>query len=132
MFLKFKINQDSETEEWKFYSCKNFSYKIFNLHKILDFLIYIEKHKDEPIEIDIPSWVLDLDLTVIPYISKELKRSKRIITEEHSELLLTKCIHFQILPIHIPIEKIHVLTTNDVYILGDKGQTVDRINPNNM
>ena len=27
-------------------------------------------------------------------------------------------------------EKINVITTKDVYVLGDKGQTVDRIVPN--
>jgi len=47
MFLKFKINQDHalETEEWKVYECKNYSYRTFTFDKILDFLIHLQRQE---------------------------------------------------------------------------------------
>ncbi len=134
MFLKFKINQDHalETEEWKVYECKNYSYRTFTFDKILDFLIHLQRQEngysvDESIAI--PKWLVELDLEVLPKIDEKLIMNNRVVSDKHTALLATKCIHFEITPI-TAVEKINVITTKDVYVLGDKGQTVDRIIPN--
>jgi hypothetical protein len=134
MFLKFKVEHDSEfdTEEWKVYECKNYSYRTFTFDKILDFLIHRERQLngqsvDE--KLVIPYWLQDLDLMVVPKIDNELIMDNRIVSNKHTNLLSTKCVHFQITPVNAS-EKMNVLTIKDVYVLGDKGQTVDRIIPN--
>ena len=132
MFLKFKIKTDSElgTEEWKVYECKNYSYRIFTLDKILDFLIYLKRsrYNNEP-ELVIPDWISEADLLIIPPIDNDLLAEPRIVSDKSVSLLRIKCVHFQITPLNIG-EKANVITYKDVYVLGDKGQTVDRIIPN--
>jgi len=77
----------------------------------------------------IPQWIENADLLVVPEIDNKLILDNRIVSDKHTNLLSTKCIHFQIMPVNNP-EKIDVITIKDVYVLGDKGQTVDRIVPN--
>jgi hypothetical protein len=134
MFLKFKVKHDSEldTEEWKVYECKNYSYRTFTFDKILDFLIHMERQMngqsvDE--KLVVPYWLEETDLKVIPEIDNKLIMDNRIVSDKHTSLLSTKCVHFQITPVNSS-EKINVITIKDVYVLGDKGQTVDRIVPN--
>jgi hypothetical protein len=138
MFLKFKVKHDSEldTEEWKVYECKNYSYRTFTFDKILDFLIYIERQRQRQIngqlpeeKIDLPYWLEEADLLVVPEIDNKLVIDNRIVSDKHTNLLLTKCVHFQITPMN-SLEVINAITIKDVYVLGDKGQTVDRIVPN--
>ncbi len=128
MFLKFKVRYDSElsTEEWKVYECRNYAYRTFTFDKIIDFLISDQFDDDS----SVPKWIIEADLKVLPEISKELATKNRIVSEHHTHLLATKCIHFQITPI-TSNDIVNVITIKDVYVLGDKGQTVDRIIPNN-
>ena len=92
--------------------------------------IFIFKSSFHPSPV-IPYWLSDADLKVIPDISNDLSVENRTVSEKHTNLLLVKCIHFQITPMNSS-DKINVITTKDVYVLGDKGQTVDRIIPNTL
>jgi len=134
MFLKFKIQSRSciRNRKWKVYECKDYSYRIFTFDKILDFLIHLQRQENGyPVDenIAVPQWLLELDLKILPEIDNKLIMDNRVISDKHTVLLATKCIHFEITPV-TTVEKINVVTTKDVYVLSDKGQTVDRIIPN--
>lgn len=132
MFLKFKVahDQDLDTEEWKVYECRNYSYRSFTFDKIIDYLIYMKKETvtDEEL-LAIPEWIAEADLKIVPEIDENLSLPERTVSDKHTKLLSIKCVHFEITPL-TNSDKIHVVTIKDVYVLGDKGQTVDRIIPN--
>ena len=95
MFLKFKVKHDSEldTEEWKVYECKNYSYRTFTFDKILDFLIHMERQLngqsvDE--KLVVPYWLDETDMMVVPDIDNKLIMDNRIVSDKHTNLLSTK------------------------------------------
>ena len=128
MYLKFKVK--SEGNEWKVYECKNYSYRTFKLSEIIDFILEM-RNPNNPQPLVLPHWLAEADIIIIPDIDKDLYEEDRIVSSKHVQLLNTDCILFTI-STTFDNNLIYVLTTKDVFVEGDKGQTVGRFNPNLM
>lgn len=138
MYLKFKM--DDVGNHWKTYECKNYEHKKFKLSQIIDYILEKQFFELKKVTDEIPQWLVDADLVIMPDLQilttcitndKGISHLERVteITDQHIKLLNNDCMLFAITTMYDPAIY-YVLTTNQVFVESDKGQTVGRFNLN--